>query len=167
MRLQEARNVWDRAARMFRELTTYIESTDEHAFPDRLPYVLDLFAGVRRQIDNGAKPKPPAFASWWNEQRTPRREAITAMRNAELKGYDRQVKRTAITHTNSSVGTLRTWYSDGKPVRERSINAGDNVLIFTGWKFVGGHFDDQEVTSVLSAELTDLKKLIDEAEARL
>lgn len=166
MPLDAAQKVWDRASRMLRDLATHVESTDEHAFGDRLPYVLDLLAGVRRQIDEGLKPIPPALAVWWNEQRTPRREAITSMRNAELKRYERQAKRTSITHTNSSAGTLRTSYSDGRPEREQSINAGDTVVIATGWKFVGGHFDGQEVLRVLTDEHADLGKLIREAETR-
>jgi len=37
-----------------------------------------------RQIDK-CRPRSPEFTSWWGQQRTPRREAITSMRNAELR----------------------------------------------------------------------------------
>ena len=47
-----------------------------------------------------------------------------------------------------------------------SISAGGTVTIFTGWKFLGGHFDGQEVQSVLRGELDDLSTLIHDAESR-
>jgi len=84
MRLDEVWNVWARASRMVADLAAHSESSDEHAFPDRIPYVLDLLAGIRRQIDK-CRPRSPEFTSWWGQQRTPRREAITSMRNAELR----------------------------------------------------------------------------------
>lgn len=166
MRLDKAWDVWDRASRMLQDLAAHSESTNKNAFPDRLPYVLDLLAGVRRQISEH-KPIPPGFTSWWNQQRTPHREAITSMRNAELKSYERQSRRTSVSHTNSSAGTLETRTSDGILIRRTPINAGDTVVIFTGWRFAGGYFDGQEVLRVLSAELADLNTLNHDAESRL
>lgn len=70
-------------------------------------------------------------------------------------------------YTNSSAGGLETWSSDGKLIRRTSINAGDTVTVFTGWRFHGGHFDGQEVLSVLSRELANLSTLSHDAESRL
>lgn len=40
-----ARLAWDRAERMLADLSSHAHSPDEHAFEDRLPYVLDLLGG--------------------------------------------------------------------------------------------------------------------------
>jgi len=151
---------------MLADLSAHSESRDEHAFADRLPYVLDLLAGVRRQIDKH-RPRPAEFTVWWDQQRTPRREAITSMRNAELKSYERRSQRTALTQTYSSAGSFEARTLDGELVSHRVVNAGDTVTVLTGWKFLGGHFDGQDVLSVLTGELTDLSTLIHVAESQL
>jgi hypothetical protein len=151
---------------MLTDLAEHNGSGDEHAFPDRLPYVLDLLAGVRRQI-NTHKPRPPGFASWWDQQRTPHREAFNSMRHAELKRYERRSKRTAMAHTWSSAGSLTTRSAEGRLISDRSVSSGETVTVSTSWKFVGDHFDGQDVLTVLQAELTDLATLIRAAESRL
>ena len=156
MRLEKAWRVWQRAERMLRDLDTHETSLEEHAFPDRLPYVLDLLAGVRRQI-NEQRHVPQEFRAWWAEQHTAERDAITEMRHSTLKADRRVVDRKTFSQSFCSNG-----YFNGRPV-----NSGDSVVVFLGWRFVSGHFDNKDVLLVLRDQLDDLHALLGEAETRL
>jgi hypothetical protein len=140
---------------MLTALRPHARRADEQAFKDRLPYVLDLLAGVGRQIDE-AMPGAGPVATWWETQRTQDREAIRQMRNAELKRLESGTKREVDVQTNAPAGTFH-----GK-----TVNAGD-TLVEWGWYFASGHFVGQEVLTVLSAQLTDRQFLINDAESRL
>jgi hypothetical protein len=155
MRLDRAWVGWERAARMLAALQAHAEGTDEQAFQDRLPYVLDLLAGVRRQIGE-YMPKTATFESWWATQKTQDRDAITEMRHAQLKRLESDMKRHLHAQSWASEGTF-----NGKPV-----NPGDTV-VWWRWYFIGGHFDGKDVLTVLSTQLADLASLIKEAESRL
>jgi hypothetical protein len=155
MVLDSAWRSLERARRMFAALCVRAGEIDQQAFEDRLPYVLDLMAGVRRQIDEQI-PKGGAAAAWWRGQMTVARDAITQMRHAQLKRLESTAQRQTYSHSMSSAGTF-----NGKPV-----NAGDSI-VWWQWYFVGGHFDGQDVLAVLSAQLDDLASLIRDAEARL
>jgi len=156
MRLEKAWRAWERASRMLNDLGTHSQSLDEHAFSDRLPYVLDLLAGVRRQI-NEQGPVPQEFKAWWARQHNVERDAITEMRHSTLKADKRVVGPKAFSQSFCSNG-----YFNGRPV-----NSGDSVVVFLGWRFVGGHCNDQDVLPVLRNQLDDLRALLEEAETRL
>jgi hypothetical protein len=155
VKLETARKAIERAERMFYDLCSYVESEDEYAFEDRLPYVLDLLAGVRRQI-NVYIPRIGPVAEWWKTERTASREAITEMRHAQLKRLESDAQQQVYSRTAAPAGTFK-----GKPT-----NSGD-TLVWLDWKFTSGYFEGQEVLSVLFFHLTDLETLIEEAEGRL
>jgi hypothetical protein len=140
---------------MFYDLCGYVESEDEFAFEDRLPYVLDLLAGVRRQI-NTYIPKTGPVAEWWVSERTASREAITQMRHGQLKRLESDAEQQVYSQTMSSAGSY-----NGRPT-----NSGD-TLVWRDWIFTSGHFQGQEVLSVICEQLRDLTELIQEAESRL
>jgi len=159
MRMDKAREAWGRAARMLTDLSPHERGADEVAFEDRLPYVVDLLAGVRRQIHehiSGSQPHSASMDSWWAAQKTPDRVAITEMRHAQLKRLERGAERRVLTHTNSSAGTF-----DGRPV-----NSGD-TLTWSEWYVTSGRFEGQRVMEMLSAELESLGSLIRDTEMRL
>jgi hypothetical protein len=155
VRLEAARKAFERADRMFDDLCTYVESEDQFAFEDRLPYVLELLAGVRRQID-GYMPRTGPVADWWEGEKTATREAISQLRHAQLKRLESNAQQQAYSQTRSPVGSFK-----GK-----TVNAGDTIA-WRDWVFTSGHFKGQEVLSVLVMQLIDLKALIEEAESRL
>ncbi len=155
MQLRRARDAWGRAERVTVRLGELAEGSNHQAFEDLLPYVLDLLAGVRRQVHE-YQPRTAAFDAWWPSQKTADREAITEMRHAQLKRLERRAQRQLYAHTFSSQGTFK-----GKVV-----NSGDTAVWWT-WHFIGGRFDGQEVMAVLHRQLGDLETLIADAEKLL
>ena len=65
--LEPAHAVLARAGRMLDDLrTAERQPNNPYAFADRLPYVLDLLAGVTRLIDECSKgSRTPEFSQWW------------------------------------------------------------------------------------------------------
>jgi len=159
MKMTAPRGAWQRAERMLTDLARHANDADDRAFEDRLPYVLDLLAGVRRQIDQCITQRKDGSAEvdlWWAAEKTADRKAINDMRNAQLKRLERGSERRQQTHTNVSAGTF-----NGHP-----INSGDTISWY-GWRFTSGRFVGKEVLSILLAELQDLEDLIETAESRL
>ncbi|MBA8794065.1 hypothetical protein FHX74_001670 [Friedmanniella endophytica] len=153
---------------MVADLSAHASSGAPFEFPDRLPYVLDLLAGVRRQINEGLKSASPTVLAWWRSQLTPRRRAITEMRNAALKRLDQQVEEAGFFQVFSSDGTIKTTTTSlmGESTSQRTVPSGDVVRISTGWQFVGGIFNGEDVLRVVREELDDLAKLLVEAKRR-
>ena len=95
MELPLARQTLSRAQRMLDDLNRHVD--DEVAFRDRLPYVLDLLAGVTRCIDSESKGhRTSQFGSWWKATDRTARDAIQELRNAELKRAESRAKQEAI-----------------------------------------------------------------------
>jgi hypothetical protein len=126
-------------------------------FLDRLPYVLDLLAGVTRTIDKESKgSRTASFSAWWPALAIKLREEITRLRDAELKGLDPQTGR----DIDVVVNALAADYPD------RSVNDGDSVVTWT-WVFSEGQLKKQAVLPVLEQYLSELRQILAEAETRL
>jgi hypothetical protein len=87
MELSRSREALDRARRMLDDLAHHRGSTV--AFRDRIPYVLDLLAGVTRTIaKESSGHRTQQFAYWWATADRSAQQAIEEMRHAELKGLE-------------------------------------------------------------------------------
>jgi hypothetical protein len=82
-------------------------SHDTTDLRDRLPYVLDLLAGVSRTVDTESRGhRRPAFAAWWGGVDRSAQQTIHEMRNAELKEF---VSRTALLVNDGDTVTTISW----------------------------------------------------------
>jgi hypothetical protein len=110
---------------------------DMTAFSDRLPYVLDLLAGVTRMIGaESSGHRTPVFGAWWGGVDRSAQEAIQEMRNAELKEL---VSRTAAAR----------WF------------------VAVAWIFTGGALHERPVLETLRDYLQQVTALLEEAERKL
>ncbi|WP_344257286.1 hypothetical protein [Terrabacter carboxydivorans] len=151
--LDNALKSLNRASRMLDDLAAHSHSGE--AFADRLPYVLDLLAGVRRQLDAAVK-ECGHLSGWWKDQWTPERKALSELRNAQLKRLETSEAPRSQTRTNVPAGE---W-------RGHRVSEGDTVS-WIEWYFVDGRYEGQPVLSVLAGALDDLRGLIDEVRIRL
>jgi hypothetical protein len=126
----------------------------EEAFTDRLPYVLELTTGVRRQLD-AVIPRQGDLRVWWAGQWTTEREALTQLRHAQLKRLESNQAPRWHTQMNTPAGHWR-----GHPV-----SAGDTVS-WIEWHFADGYFEGRQVLDVLYKVLRDLRDLLGEARRR-
>lgn len=138
---------------MLADLETYSQS--EEAFTDRLPYVLDLLVGVRRQLDS-VVPRSGKLRAWWIDQLTSERRALSELRHAQLKRLETNEAPSREIRTNVPAGEWR-----GHPV-----NAGDTVT-WIEWYFASGHHKDRPVREVLAESLLDLRQLVDDFRRRM
>jgi hypothetical protein len=127
------------------------------AFHDRIPYVLDLLAGVTRTIDDESRGHRTAqFSSWWMEVDRSIQKSIQDMRNAELKKLIPLTTPRLESLTNVSVADYPG----------TSVNDGD-TLVKINWLFKGGTFHGQPVIDTLREYLQHLGELLREAELKL
>jgi hypothetical protein len=127
------------------------------AFRDRIPYVLDLLAGVTRTIHaESSGHRTPEFADWWGAVDRSAQQSIHEMRNAELKELRSLTK--AQIHTVTGVSA-----ADYPDLR---VNDGDTVTRVT-WVFNGGALHGQPVLKTLRDYLQQVSKLVGEAERKL
>lgn len=132
-------------------------SHDPVAFRDRVPYVLDLLAGVTRTTHaESSGHRTPEFAAWWGTADRSAQQSIHEMRNAELK--ELRSLTTAQIHTVTSVSAAD--YPDMR------VNDGDTVTTVT-WVFNGGALHGQPVLKILRDYLQRVSKLVGEAEGKL
>jgi hypothetical protein len=133
------------------------QSHDTTDFRDRLPYVLDLLAGVTRTIDTESRgQRTPAFAAWWRGVDRSVQQTIQEMRNAELKELESRTS----AHIEVQIGVNASNYPD--------LRANDSGSV-TGisWVFNGGALDGQPVLQILRDYLQQVAALLEEAERRL
>lgn len=155
MELSRSRAALARAGRMLDDLSQH--SHDSVAFRDRIPYVLDLLAGVTRTIDAESRgSRTPAFGLWWASFDRSAQAAIQEMRNAELKEL---TSRTAA-HYKTEINVAAVDYPDLR------VNDGDTVTR-VNWAFEGGVHDGQPVIKTLRDYWSEVRVLISEAELRL
>ncbi|MFI6073895.1 hypothetical protein ACIA5C_20205 [Actinoplanes sp. NPDC051343] len=122
-----------RTQRMLQDLARH--GADSVGFRDRIPYVLDLMAGVTRTIDAESHGhRTAAFSAWWTNLDRAEQRAITDIRNAELKELD----------TRTSMRQRTTTNADPVDFSDLTVNPGDTVTrIF--WTFDGGPLHDAPV----------------------
>ena len=126
-------------------------------FRDRLPYVLDLLAGITRTIDDESRGhRTQAFATWWPGIDRTSQDTIQELRNAELKRLERRT----VAEIQTAVNVIAADYPDLR------LADGDTLTTKT-WSFVGGAFDGQPVLETLRKYREEAEALIDEAEAKL
>ena len=132
-------------------------SHDTTDFRDRLPYVLDLLAGVTRTIDTESRGhRKQAFAAWWGGVDRSAQQTIQEMRNAELKEL---VSRTAA-QIEVGVNVRAADYP------ELPVNDSDTVTTVS-WAFNGGALHGQPVLKNLRNYLQHVTALLEEAERKL
>jgi hypothetical protein len=137
-----ARQTLSRARRMLDDLGDHAE--DKVGFQDRVPYVLDLLAGVTRCVNDESKGcRTSQFASWW--QATDRRvqSAIQDLRNAELKRVESRTRpqvRVELTPPNPQPVNMTV---------EELTASQFHIDAFTEWQFTGGEFDGKPVLPTL------------------
>ena len=130
---------------------------DTVALRDRIPYVLDLLAGVTRSIDVESKgQRTPEFAAWWADVDRSKQQEIHEMRNAELKRLE---SRTAA-HVELGINVRAADYPDLR------VSDGDTVTRIN-WAFKGGAFNGQPVLETLRNYLQEVTELLKEAEQKL
>jgi hypothetical protein len=153
--LPKSREALARAERMLDDLARH--TLDSVAFRDRIPYVLDLLAGVTRTIHaESSGHRTPEFGTWWASVDRSAQQSIQEMRNAELKEL---ISRTAAhfdTHINVSA-------ADFPDLR---VNDGDTVTRVT-WAFNGGALHGKPVLDTLRDYLQEVTAVLEEAERRL
>jgi hypothetical protein len=132
-------------------------SLDSVAFRDRIPYVLDLLAGVTRSIDDESKGRrTPEFGMWWTQVDQTARQSIQEMRNAELK---QMVSRT-VQHYDTVMNAQAADYPN------LVVNNGDTVTTVV-WTFNEGELHGRPVLDTLQDYLRHVGDLVVEAERRL
>lgn len=138
-------------------LTDLIEhGLDPVAFRDRLPYVLDLLAGVGRLIDEESKGlRTRAFSEWWGEP-IPRRVELTALCHAELKA----LKAHASAQWDTVINASASDYPGGH------IADGDTVSRVV-WVWADGPFGNEQVAPVLQRYSLALREAVVRAEVLL
>jgi hypothetical protein len=160
MHLPLAHQTLARAQRMLDDLSHHED--DEVAFRDRLPYVLDLLAGVTRCIDSESKgSRTTQFASWWNATDRTMQAAIQELRNAELKRAESrtvtQVKVEFIPPDPQPVSM------DAHPLTASQFS----IVVSTSWQFTGGDLDGKPVLPTLAQYWNDVSQILAKAEALL
>ena len=155
MELTRTGSALARAQRMFQDLVEH--SADSTGFRDRIPYVLDLLAGVTRTLDAESHGhRTAAFSDWWTALDRAEQKAIAEMRNAELKGLE----------TRTSLQQLTTTNANPVDLPDLRVEAGDTVTRIL-WIFNGGPLDGVPVLEALSRYLEHLSGLTDQAEQLL
>jgi hypothetical protein len=140
---------------MLDDLNRY--TLDSVGFRDRIPYVLDLLAGVTRTIHSESSGyRTPEFAAWWASVDRSAQRVIQAMRNVELKEL---VSHTAA-HYETEINVFAADYPDLR------VNDGDTVTRVT-WTFQGGAHHGKPVLETLGGYRDYVAGLVEEAERKL
>lgn len=160
MRLRLAHQTLARAQRMLDDLSRHAD--DEVAFQDRMPYVLDLLAGVTRCIDSESKGnRTTQFANWWTTADRTMQAAIQELRNAELKRVE--------SRTEAQV-KVEMIPPDPQPVSMDAhllIASQFSIVVSTDWRFTGGDLDGKPVLPALVQYWNDVSGILAKAEVLL
>jgi len=145
---------------MMDDLTNHVE--DEIAFRDRLPYVLDLLAGVTRRINEESKGRrTKQFDSWWQTTDRQMQASIQELRHAELKRAESRAR-----------PKIRVDFTpDPRPVTmdtDARIASRFSIDVSTEWHFTGGgNLDGTLALPVLAQYWKDLVGVLSKAETLL
>jgi hypothetical protein len=160
MHLPLAHQTLARAQRMLDDLSCHAD--DEVAFRDRLPYVLDLLAGVTRCIETESKgSRTTQFSSWWTAADRTMQAAIQDLRNAELK---RAVSRA---HAQVKVEMLPPGPQPVSMEAHPLTASQFSIVVSTDWRFIGGGLDGKPVLPGLAQYWNDVSAILAKAEALL
>ena len=157
MDLPFARQTLGRAERMLDDLSRHAD--DEVAFRDRLPYVLDLLAGVTRCVNDESKGhRTGQFAAWWQKADRTAQAAIQELRNAELKRAEsRAMAQVKVELTPPGPRPV------SMTVQELVANQ-FSIVVSTQWRFTSGDFDGKPVLPVLAEYWNEVSGILTEAE---
>lgn len=160
MDLLLARQTLGRAQRMLDDLSCHAD--DEVAFRDRLPYVLDLLAGITRCINDESKGhRTSQFAAWWQTADRTTQAAIQELRNAELKRAESRTK-----------PQVKVELTPPGP-RPVSMTVQDlvanqfSIVVSTDWQFTDGDLDGEPVLPALAEYWNQVSGVLAEAETLL
>ncbi len=166
--LVDAAEAWRRAARMIDDLGAGAQ--DRHAVNDRLPYVLDLLAGVTRTINKyPGSQRPEAFTLWWKTLRPAHHEELTQLRHAALKGLERVAQREITVYLPTQgpahvelPGPVRMVVGEELTVRLRHTDTPGSVTQqrSEAWVFSQGPYRGQHVMTALREHLNRLGEVI-------
>ncbi|GLX09427.1 hypothetical protein [Microbispora sp. NBRC 16548] len=162
MKLPRAHESLARGGRMLDDLK--IHTQDEVAFRDRLPYVLDLLAGVTRSIDDESKgQRSNKFSAWWNGIDRSMQKEITELRHSELKRIE---SRTEV-RVNVDLATPTPPSEPIKTTVEELTANAIHIHVSLEWRFKGGAFDDKQVIDTLQAYWCTARDILAKAEELL
>jgi hypothetical protein len=169
MELLLARQTLARGQRMLADLSSHAD--DDTDFRDRLPYVLDLLAGVTRCINDESKGhRSSAFGTWWKSTDRTTQAAIQELRTAELKRVESRAKQEI---------RVEMLDLDGKPIPADVLAKGVRmntqsltesqfaISVSTEWRFDGGDLDGRLVLPALFAYWNEVGGLLTQAEKLL
>ncbi len=126
-------------------------------FRDRLPYVLELLAGVSRALDEESRGRrTPPFSEWWASEPIPYRQELYSLRHAELKA----LKGHAAARWDTVVFARASDFPD------MLVNDGDTVSRVV-WYWADGPCVNEQVLPVLQRYYLSLTQAVDTAEALL
>lgn len=144
---------------------------DEVAFRDRLPYVLDLLAGVTRCIDSGSKGhRTSQFGDWWKTADRTMRDLIQKLRNAELKRAESRAKQEVLVEMRGYGGrpVSPSTLVEGVKMEARSLTENQfSIVVSTEWRFTGGDLDDEPVIPALVRYWNEVDGVLAQAEQLL
>lgn len=154
-RLPRTGDALGRADRMLTDLIRH--GTDSVGFRDRLPYVLELLAGVSRAIDEESRgARTQRFSEWWSGEPIPHRQELYSLRHAELKALKG--------HTSARWDTVIN--ARAKDFPGSLVNDGDTVSTVV-WYWADGPFVNEQVLPVLQRYYLSLTQALKTAEALL
>jgi hypothetical protein len=164
MDLPLARQTLARAQRMLDDLSR--REDDEVAFQDRLPYVLDLLAGVTRCINDESRGhKTAKFCDWWNTVDRTMQKAIHELRNAELKRAESRAEaEVKLEFDPPHLKSIRTGVR--MDVEELTANQ-FSIIVSTQWRFIGGDLDGKSVLPALAQYWNEVSRVLATAEELL
>jgi len=143
---------------------------DEVDFRDRLPYVLDLLAGVTRCIDSESKGhRTTRFATWWSTTDRTTRNVIQELRNAELKRAESRAKQEMRVEMQRYGEPLAADTAvNGLALRTDGLTESQfTIVVTTEWQFIGGDFDGRPVLLALTQYWNDINGVLKQAESLL
>jgi hypothetical protein len=169
MELPLARQTMARAQRMLDDLSRHAD--DEVGFRDRLPYVLDLLAGVTRCINDESKGyRSSQFGSWWKTADRTMQEAIQELRNAELKRAESRAKQEVRVEMRGPGGTPLPAgvLAEGVRMEAKSLTESQfSIVVSTEWRFADGDLDGRPVLPALAGYWNEVGEVLAQAEGLL
>ncbi len=135
---------------------------DEVAFRDRLPYVLDLLAGITRCINDESKGhRTSQFAAWWQTADRTTQAAVQELRNAELKRAESRTKpQVKVELTPPRPRPVSTTVQD-------LVANQFSIVVSTDWQFTNGDLDGESVLPALAEYWNQVSGVLAEAETLL
>lgn len=169
MDLLLARQTLGRAQRMLDDLSRHAD--DEVAFRDRLPYVLDLLAGITRCINDESKGhRTSQFAAWWQTADRTTQAAIQELRNAELKRAESRTKpqvKVEVTPRGPRPPVSMTVEDPVSMTVQDLVSNQFSLDVSTDWRFTDGDLDGKPVVPALAEYWNQVSGVLAEAETLL